>query len=299
MRSFEPDVVNVHFPDAQIPFVLWLRGRFDFRLVVSLHGHEVERWFGAGAEMTEGANPRKRMLMKPSTVCRLRSILQEADAITACSQYLLDRATILESKVRQKGHVIRNGVDLERFLHTTPYPHDRAYLLATGRLTYKKGFDILLEAFSRVMYAHPAVDLIIAGDGEEQERLRKQTEHLGLDGRVLFFGRATPEDVAHLLSSCLFVVVPSREEAFGIAALEGMAAGKAILATRVGGLQEFLNPSTNQLRDATVEDLAAGLDELLSRGSDLQEIGKQNREQANAYCWSRVTEQYMQICSGP
>ena len=44
MREFRPDVVNVHFPDAQIPFVHWLRRRFRFRLVASLHGNEVARF---------------------------------------------------------------------------------------------------------------------------------------------------------------------------------------------------------------------------------------------------------------
>ncbi len=97
LRSFQPDVVNVHFPDAQIPFVLDLRRRFDFRLVVSLHGHDVQRF----AEDEEQA----------PTTRALRSLLREADAVTACSRHLLDRACRLEPKVQAKGTVIYNGID--------------------------------------------------------------------------------------------------------------------------------------------------------------------------------------------
>src|SRR5690349_20643866 len=75
MREFRPRVVNVHFPDHQVRFVLALRRQFEFRLVVSLHGHDIER-------LRKDAAAREP----------LQSILREADAITACSQHLLDQA---------------------------------------------------------------------------------------------------------------------------------------------------------------------------------------------------------------
>ena len=55
MRDFRPDVVNVHFPDHQIPFILKLRREFAFRLVVSLHGHDVER---LDSDQSENGNKR-------------------------------------------------------------------------------------------------------------------------------------------------------------------------------------------------------------------------------------------------
>jgi glycogen(starch) synthase len=232
MQNFRPEVVNVHFPDAQVPFVLWLRRWFDFRLVVSLHGHEIERWF-----LDEPLSIVHRPL---SMLRRLRTILQEADGVTTCSRYLLNKAIQLEPSVAEKGRVIHNGIDPRRFKDKTSYPHPRPYILAYGRLTYKKGFDMLQSAFAQVARGHPGVDLIVAGDGQEREALQSQAHGLELDRRVHFFGRATPKEVVQLLNGCLFVVLPSREEPFGIVALEALAAGKPILATRVGGLPELL-----------------------------------------------------------
>src|SRR5262249_6683038 len=120
------------------------------------------------------------------------------------------------------------------------YPHRRSYILAFGRLIYKKGFDLLLTAFAQIAPRYQEVDLILAGEGEERDALRAQAQQSGLEGRVHFFGRATPEEVVRLLNGCLFVAVPSRIEPFGIVALEALAAGKRVLATRVGGLGELL-----------------------------------------------------------
>lgn len=87
----------------------------------------------------------------------------------------------------------------------------------------------------------------MAGDGELQQALRAQAAQLGVHDRVYFLGRATPEQVVQLLNGAQFVVLPSRSEPFGIAAVEAMAAGKAVLATRVGGFPEVLPVPPNQL----------------------------------------------------
>jgi glycosyltransferase involved in cell wall biosynthesis len=286
MRTFRPEIVNVHFPDAQVPFVHWLRRWFDFRLVVSLHGHEIERWF-----LDEPLS----IVHHPSSMLRrLRTILQEADAVTACSHYLLSKAIQLESSVAKKGHVIQNGIDPKRFKDKTPYPHPRPYILAYGRLTYKKGFDMLLDAFAQVARGHPGVDLIVAGDGQEREALQWQARGLEVDKRVLFFGRATPEEVVQLLNGCQFAVVPSRQEPFGIVALEALAAGKPVLATRVGGLPELLDGSVHRLVEPTPDALAEGLVRWVQRRDKVKVLTERNREQVVKYAWPQVVERYLE-----
>ncbi len=276
MRDFRPDVINVHFPDHQTPFVLKLRREFDFRLVVSLHGHDIE---GLLAGSTNGASRNSNHSKR--SVKRLKSILREAEAVTACSRDLLNKATEIESSVCGKGEVIYNGVDQKRFLDKTSYSHPRPYILALGRLTYRKGFDMLLEAFAQHEATQSKPDLIIAGDGEEHDTLLAKVEQLGLTRSVHFVGNTTSQEVVRLLKSSVSVVVPSRSEAFGIVALEAVAAGKPVLATKTGGLGEFLFELNNAeakngarainqahrgpcilLVEPTVEGLARGLREI-------------------------------------
>ena len=322
MKTFRPEVVNVHFPDAQIPFVLWLRRRFNFRLVVSIHGHEIERWFENGSPCG-GHFPQ-------AATRHLRSILCVADAVTACSRHLLERAIQLEPSVAHKGYVIYNGVDPKRFKDKTAYRHPRPYILAYGRLTYQKGFDMLLAAFAQAVYEDNNVDLILAGNGEERKALEALACQFGLDGRVHFFGRATGDEVVRLLNGCLFVIVPSRRESFGIAALEALAAGKPVLATRVGGLGEFLTsfqvaqspvrqsasvpgPQKREaderkfnadllhrtvLVEATIEGLASGLSQWLHlRDKFSAGAESASRQIRTRYSWKRAVDQYERVFS--
>jgi glycosyltransferase involved in cell wall biosynthesis len=222
----------------------------------------------------------------------LRAVLQEADAITACSRYLLDKAIQIEPAAA-KGRVIHNGVDLERFHDKTPYRHPRPYLLAFGRLTYKKGFDMLLDAFAQLTLEHQQVDIILAGAGEERQSLQAQVERLGLAERVHFFGRADACEVVRLLNGCRFVIVPSRQEPFGIAALEALAAGKPVLATCVGGLAELVQGPGTRLVVPTAAALRDGLAQWLDRGPASDTIRAADRLEQHS--WRHVVAQFEQM----
>jgi glycosyltransferase involved in cell wall biosynthesis len=245
VRSFRPDVVNVHFPDHQIPFVLALRGLINVRLVVSLHGHDIERL--NIDDLVPNENGISGLRYQRPAVDRLRSILVRADAVTACSQYLLEKAIRFEPSIGSKGRVIHNGIDLTRFRNKTAYVSSRSYILGLGRLVRAKGFDLLLDAFAQT--GSEKTDLIIAGAGEERAALENQARELGLEGRVHFFGPATAEQAVSLLNGCMLVVIPSRSESFGIVALDALAAGKPILATSVGGLVELLTDVYKEFGD--------------------------------------------------
>lgn len=285
LTTFRPDVVNVHFPDAQIPFLLDLKQRFGFRLVVSLHGHEVERF-------TSGANASS----DSSGLCEL---LRQADAVTACSRHLLESASRLEPCVMAKGSVLYNGIDPERFEDEKPYHHPNPYVFAMGRLTQKKGFDLLLEALARIEVSSPGLDLVLAGEGEEADALKEQARRLGLERRVQFVGRASSDEVVRLLNGCRFLAVPSRVEPFGIVALEGLAAGKRIVATRVGGMAEFLGQAATDpgvvLVGLTVAEIAEGMRVQLSRPLEKGEGAARSAHARDHYSWGRVAQQYEQI----
>jgi glycogen(starch) synthase len=281
MREFRPDVMNVHFPDNQIPHVLWARRRFRFRLVVSLHGDDVERLISEEPYSAADA---------AST--GLKTLLREADAVTACSHHLMREAAKLEASVTGKMHVIHNGVAVERFQDQSHYPHPRPYVLAYGRLVYKKGFDLLVRAFARIALTYPNLDLIIAGEGEEKGELEKLTAQSGISGRIYFYGRASELEIVRLLNGCRMVAVPSRQEPFGIVAIEALAAGRPVLATRVGGLPEVTNGAAVSLVEPTVEGLVAGLNEALC-AERVCSVTDPVQPRQKLRSWGEMTDDYM------
>ena len=263
LTRFQPDVVNVHFPEARLASLLRLRGRLPFRLVVSLHGDEIERWF---------KHPKTESSEAIQNLDLMRGLLRSADTVTACSQYLLNRASELEPSISPQARVIHNGIAPSRFAAREHYAHPRPYLLAYGRQTHKKGFDLLLRAFALVANQVPQLDLLLAGEGEERQPLVDLRDTLGLQSRVTFFGRAKPEEVIQLLNGCRLAVISSREEPFGIMALEVLASGRSLVATRVGGLPEVVAAATLNDVASNVEwaepeprDLANALLRALSR----------------------------------
>jgi glycosyltransferase involved in cell wall biosynthesis len=286
--EFQPDVINLHFPDSQIPFLQSLQKHISYRVVVSLHGHEVLRWFDESGNLESGLKDNARKLDG------LKRLFQTADAVTACSQYLLDKASQIMPMVRQKGYIIQNGADRSRFDENIAYQHSRRYCFAFGRLTGTKGFDLLVRAFAEIAVRYPELDLILAGDGEQKDLLVRMTNDLGLNGRMIYFGRAAPEHVVQLLNGCDFLIIPSRVETFGLAAVEGMAAGKPIVATRVGGLPEILDGTLNLLIEPTVEGLITGIDKLLL-SKDRNLIGRQNKVLAEKFSWKSTGNKYLQI----
>jgi glycosyltransferase involved in cell wall biosynthesis len=293
MQDFCPAVVNVHFPDQQIPFILKLRSEFAFRLVVSLHGHDVERL--DSEQISENGH-------KPNGArAQLESILREADAITACSRHILDKASQIEASVAGKGHVIYNGVDLERFSNKACYSHPRPYVLAFGRLTYKKGFDLLLRAFAKAGSTNSSVDLIIAGGGEDRDQLKSLAGELGLDQKVYFFGEASPNQIVELLNGSFFVAVPSRREPFGIVALEALAAGKTLLASDTDGLGEFLakvrDPKVT-LVEPTTDGLTEGLRKLFVSEGNGSSAATSSNQMPEQYSWANVARRYEHVLVG-
>jgi glycosyltransferase involved in cell wall biosynthesis len=118
-------------------------------------------------------------------------------------------------------------------------------LLTIAALVRRKGLDVLLGALADLAREAGAPRLWIAGSGPEREALERRTRSLGLEGRVRFLGQR--EDAADLLAACDVFVLPSRREGLGVAALEAMAAGRPVVATRVGGLGHAVVPGRTGL----------------------------------------------------
>ena len=116
---------------------------------------------------------------------------------------------------------------------TDPTQHKCLKVLAIGRLSYYKGFNVLLDALSRVQ----SVELQLVGDGELHGNLQRQAAALSLGARVTFRGSLSNEALEAAWAWCDCLCLPSieRSEAFGVVLLEAMARGKACLVADVKG----------------------------------------------------------------
>lgn len=271
------DLVHAHypFPAGLIGLALsWLRRK---PLVITSHGYYVSNHSQLG------------WLARWAT----RLVLRRADQIIAVSQsHQQEVAAVAGRDLFERSVCIDMGVWLPAEIPDRPTARrlvgiatETPLIVFVGYLIPRKGVDLLLTAAATLQARDHAFQLVIAGAGEEAERLRQQTVALGLAGRVHFLG-LTPHAVVYTwLAAADITVVPSRAEPFGLTALEAMACGAAVVAANVGGLRQTVEPEYNGLLFAAGDaaDLTTCLEALLQDAEKRQRLAAAGRRTAAAY----------------
>jgi glycosyltransferase involved in cell wall biosynthesis len=134
--------------------------------------------------------------------------------------------------------------------------------VAVARLSRQKGLDVLVEAAAILRGRNPEARIALVGRGEEETALRDLVRTKGLDGTVRFAGFLP--DPGPALDAADVVVLPSRWEGFGLAALEAMAAGRPVVASNAGGLPEVLGAAGALVPPGDAKALAAALERALA-----------------------------------
>lgn len=227
----------------------------------------------------------------------LLELLAEADWITGCSgKTLQDVERHVGKSYPNKSSVIFNGANLADFAQAGSFAHARPYVLGIGRLVPQKGFDVLIDSFARA--GLPSHDLLIAGEGPEHAPLAERAARLGLDGRVRLVGRADRQTAAALFAGCDFVALPSRsDEGLPLVSVEAMAAGKAIVACRVGGVPESVVDGRTGLLVAPqdVGALAGAMRRLAGDAELRGRLAAAGRERARGFDWNAIAAQYLDL----
>jgi glycosyltransferase involved in cell wall biosynthesis len=228
LRASRPDVVYAHFlvPSGLIAA---LAGRAP--LVVTAHGRDV-RNIGAF----------------PGVEAATRVVVRRASTVVCVSEYLRQELETKLPEARGKTEVVSSGVDLERFAVTPPTEGPTRFL-CVGALEERKNVVRLADAFALLGEG----SLAYAGDGSLRARL---------EGRagVELLGRVPHEAIPGLLANAHVLCQPSLIEPLGQALLEGMACGRSVVATRIGGPPELVPPEAGVLVDPLdVEGTAAAM----------------------------------------
>lgn len=142
-----------------------------------------------------------------------------------------------------------------------------------SRLESIKGMDLVVPAFAKVKVAHPEVRLLIIGDGSLRKRMEQQTQTAGISDSVEFVGRQPQEALVQYYDQIDILLMPSRSEGFGLTAIEGMARGCVVVASRVGGLPEVV-----QNREVGLLHESENIDDLVSKLIYLCESPEQWRQ---------------------
>jgi glycosyltransferase involved in cell wall biosynthesis len=189
-------------------------------------------------------------------------------------------------------HRVRNGVDLPA---RTAYPAGRYPLVvgAVGRLTDQKGFDLLIEAVSRVDRHGRRLRVVIAGQGRDRERLERQARGLP----VAFIGLCP--DVPALLRGLDLFCLPSRREGLSLALLEAMAHGLPCLTTAVGDTAEAVGADAMVVPPEDVDGLVIAFDRLLCDPGLRRDLGRRARLRAlRDFDAERMVTQTVRVLAG-
>jgi rhamnosyl/mannosyltransferase len=216
------DIVHVHMPDPMAAAALWCV-RPSARLVVHWHSDVI----------------RQRRAMKFYEPLQ-HWLLSRADAIIATSPPYAESSLPLQPW-RAKVSVVPVGISDNRSVacHRTAAVlrkrfHGKRLVFALGRMTYYKGFDVLIEAAAAL--PHDCA-VLIGGDGELLDHFKSLVARRGLAGRVHLLGHIQDDELPSYFDACDIFCMPStvRAEAYGVAMVEAMVMGKPVVATDITG----------------------------------------------------------------
>jgi glycosyltransferase involved in cell wall biosynthesis len=234
LRRLRPDLVHTHTAKAGA------LGRVAARLagvpiiVHTFHGHVLEGYFSP---------------------TRTRLFLQIERALARITHRIITVSPRVQHDLLARGigrpdqmEVVPVGLDLARFLdrpaspaslrETLAIPSNAPLLGIVGRLVLIKDHPTLFQALALLQTHGPAPHLIVAGDGERREALRRLAQDLGLASRIHFLGWR--DDLEAILGELDMVICCSKNEGTPVALIEAMAAGVPVLSTDVGGVGDLI-----------------------------------------------------------
>jgi len=226
INEHAPDIIHLHMPNLSALWVLLLPATRGIPLVVHWQSDVVPSDHSIGLRFFY-------RLYRPLE----QSVLKRCDKVLVTSTPYLNSSLALRH-YRNKCVVVPLGMDptMARFpppVGALTPSRTSLRVLAVGRLTYYKGFDVLLKATAKM----PKIQLHLVGSGEREKHLKKLATGLGLNQRVFFHGYLPDSELGRQFSDCDCVCLPSieRTESFGLVLLEAMLHGKATIASDVPG----------------------------------------------------------------
>jgi L-malate glycosyltransferase len=251
----ELDLLHVHYaiPHATTAYLAreMLKGERPLRVITTLHGTDITL---VGQES--------------SFYAITKFSIERSDGVTAVSNYLRDETFRAFGCGSCDIRVVPNFVNLQEYRPSEPgcrgsvAPEGHKVITHVSNFREVKRVKDVVRVFARVRRAMPAT-LVMIGDGPERVDAENEARDLAVTDDVRFLGRL--DSVASLLQASDLFILPSQTESFGLAALEAMACGAPVVASRAGGLPEVIDDGMNGILEpvGSVEAMGRRAVELL------------------------------------
>ncbi len=275
--------------------VIWIKESRPKRTVLTIHSTEYGR---CGNRFFNSISERIRNHENHGTFC--------ADRVITVSNALRHEISWIYHVPDWKMATIYNGVHLSHFdgwvnpaeikgrIHVGPID---PMALFVGRMSVQKGPDILVNAIPMVLHYHPNAKFVFVGDGEQKGLCEHLARERGVQHAVRFLGYQNGGFLKDLFKACDVVVVPSRNEPFGIVVLEAWSAGKPVVATHNGGPSEFVWHGVNgyKIYDHP-ESIAWGVGTMFEDFERARWMGRNGRDAAGSvFSWDSIADQTLGV----
>jgi teichuronic acid biosynthesis glycosyltransferase TuaC len=240
-QGFDFDLIDAHYYYPDGVAAAWLARHFRRPLVITARGTDLNL-------IPEHALPRRM----------IHWAARRADASVGVCAALMGVLRSWPGIDPQRLHVMRNGVDLQRFAPLPPAGMRAALatrgiigaplLLSVGHLIERKGHHIAIEALAQLRRVHPKATLVILGEGGERARLQALAAQLGLAEAVHLPGAVPNAELARWYSAADALLLASSREGWANVLLEAMACGTPVVATDIWGTPEVVaGPAAGRL----------------------------------------------------
>ncbi|MBN1678549.1 MAG: glycosyltransferase family 4 protein [Candidatus Thermoplasmatota archaeon] len=198
----------------------------------------------------------------------------------------------LKTDFGYESEIAYNGIDIGDFVDLPERRSSDPTLLFVGGFEPRKGLDRLVQAMPLIAEEVPDVRLIVVAKSgfrgtDQVGTFTSLARRLGVEGRILFRESVDQRTLLSFYSNCDVVVLPSRNEGWGLSLMEAMACGRPVVATRVGGIPELVRDGVDGLLvdPDDLQQLSLAVTRLL-RNPDLRDsMARAGRERVKAFSW--------------
>ncbi|MCM2531637.1 glycosyltransferase family 4 protein [Neobacillus pocheonensis] len=267
-----------------------LKESLSLPLLTTIHATEYGRNNGIHTSMQQFIHDKEHQL------------IEEADQIIICSDYMKKELVSIFQMVDKKMAVIPNGIEPLSIeiepKEIFPELNGKKYILSMGRMVQEKGFETIIKAAIITKEKKLDIFFVIAGKGPMLETYRRQIIDRKLEDTIAFVGYINDEQRNALILNSEIAVFPSLYEPFGIVALETMVLGKPTIVSDTGGLKGIVKHLKTGLLmvPGDPKSLLEQIDFLIHNPENAQEMGKRGMQIVKSlYGWNRISSETSRI----